>query len=167
MRIPARTTARAIRRSPSHNRTIAFHWPDLEMACRAALSPLLRFELLYECSEMRGDGSRQGVVLVFEALPNCRQPNASIASGIQPALRGMVLKHMPTNPVVERLRQRDRALAAPMSPPPAPRRLTNASTVGRVSDKGKNGSPNREPRPLSEGGVSGTLHQQSSIAAAN
>jgi hypothetical protein len=33
--------------------------------------PVLRFELLDECSEMRGDGGRQGVVLVFEALPNC------------------------------------------------------------------------------------------------
>src|SRR5256885_16335687 len=31
---------------------------------------LLRFELLNECSEMRGDGSRDGVVLVLEALPN-------------------------------------------------------------------------------------------------
>jgi len=30
-----------------------------------------RFELLDECSEMRGDGSREGVVLVLEALPNC------------------------------------------------------------------------------------------------
>src|SRR5262249_37354620 len=32
---------------------------------------------------MRGDRRREGVVLVFEALPNCQQPNASIASGKQ------------------------------------------------------------------------------------
>jgi len=31
----------------------------------------LRFELLDECSEMRGDGSCEGVVLVLQALPNC------------------------------------------------------------------------------------------------
>jgi len=37
--------------------------------CGSILFP--RFELLDECSEMRGDGGRQGVVLVFEALPNC------------------------------------------------------------------------------------------------
>ena len=30
-----------------------------------------RFELLDECSDMRGDGSRESVVLVLEALPNC------------------------------------------------------------------------------------------------
>jgi len=33
------------------------------VACGAGLSPFLRFELLEECSEMRGDGSRQGVVV--------------------------------------------------------------------------------------------------------
>jgi hypothetical protein len=35
------------------------------------LSAFLRFELLDECSQMRGDGSREGVVLILEALPNC------------------------------------------------------------------------------------------------
>ena len=35
------------------------------------LSPFLRFKLLEECSEMRWDGGHQGVVLLFEALPNC------------------------------------------------------------------------------------------------
>jgi hypothetical protein len=37
----------------------------------SGLCPFLWFKLLDECSEMRGDGSRQGLVLVFEALPNC------------------------------------------------------------------------------------------------
>ena len=31
----------------------------------------LRFELLDEYSEMRGDGRGAGVVLVLKALPNC------------------------------------------------------------------------------------------------
>ena len=31
----------------------------------------LRFELLDECSEMPGQRSRKGVVLVLEALPDC------------------------------------------------------------------------------------------------
>jgi hypothetical protein len=38
---------------------------------RRTLFLFLRFELLEECSEMQGDGGRQGVILVFEALPNC------------------------------------------------------------------------------------------------
>ena len=32
---------------------------------------LLRFELLNECSEMRRDWRREGVVVVFQALPDC------------------------------------------------------------------------------------------------
>jgi hypothetical protein len=54
------------------------------VSCRAELSPFLRFELPDECSEMRGDGSRQRVVLVLQAsanLPDCEVSNASIASG--------------------------------------------------------------------------------------
>jgi hypothetical protein len=39
-----------------------------------------RFELFDECSEPRGDGSCDSVVLVLEALPNCRQRDASITS---------------------------------------------------------------------------------------
>jgi hypothetical protein len=38
---------------------------------RRTLFLFLRFELLEECSEMQGDGGRQSVILVFEALPNC------------------------------------------------------------------------------------------------
>jgi hypothetical protein len=37
--------------------------------CGSILFP--RFELFDECGEMRGNGSREGVILVFEALPNC------------------------------------------------------------------------------------------------
>jgi hypothetical protein len=37
----------------------------------SGLSPFLCFELLDECSEIRGDGSREDVVLILEALPNC------------------------------------------------------------------------------------------------
>jgi hypothetical protein len=33
--------------------------------------PFLRFELLDECSEMRGNGSREGTIAVLTALPNC------------------------------------------------------------------------------------------------
>jgi hypothetical protein len=119
------------------------------MACRAALSPCLRFELFDECSEMQGDGGRQGVVLVFEALPNGGQPSASIASVIQPALRGMMLKHMPTNPLVDPVGCGGEIAhgTLPISPPPVPRQLSNARTVGLVPDKGKERSPKREPRP--------------------
>jgi hypothetical protein len=52
--------------------------------CRAELSAFLRFELPDACSEMRGDGSRQRVVLILQAsanLPDCEESNASIASG--------------------------------------------------------------------------------------
>jgi hypothetical protein len=52
------------------------------VACR--LSPFLRFELLNECSEVRGNGSRQRVILVVQAsanLADCEESNISIASG--------------------------------------------------------------------------------------
>src|SRR6266478_1127517 len=52
----------------------------------SGLSPFRCFELLDECSEMRGDGSREGVVLVLQASPNCRQRNPS---RMQVAFRGM------------------------------------------------------------------------------
>jgi hypothetical protein len=51
--------------------TLAFGSRAARRACRAGLSPFLRFELLHEYSEMRGDGSGEGVVLILEALPNC------------------------------------------------------------------------------------------------
>jgi hypothetical protein len=66
----------------------------------------LHFELANECSEMPRHRSRKCVVLVLEALPNCQEPNASIASGIESglALRRMgsvtVLNYMPTNPII-------------------------------------------------------------------
>src|SRR5262245_65502443 len=56
---------------------------------------------------MRGNGGREGVVLMLEALPNCGQPNASMASGIPLALRRMgigsvtVRNHMLPYPVVD------------------------------------------------------------------
>ena len=37
----------------------------------SGLSLFLCFELLDECSEVPGDGSRKGVVLILEGLPNC------------------------------------------------------------------------------------------------
>jgi hypothetical protein len=44
--------------------------PGVPRASSRLRTLLLRFGLLNECSEMRGDGSRDGVVLVLEALPN-------------------------------------------------------------------------------------------------
>ena len=41
------------------------------MGVLSSLSPFLCFELLDECGEMRGDGGREGVVLILEALPYC------------------------------------------------------------------------------------------------
>jgi hypothetical protein len=60
--------------------------------CRtdAARSMLfLRIELLDERSDMRGDGSREGVVLHPQAVPE-RQPDASIANKGRPISRGPV-----------------------------------------------------------------------------
>jgi hypothetical protein len=56
-----------------------------------AVCLFLRFELLDECSEMPRHRTREGVVLVLQALPDCGEPNASIATGIELALalRGM------------------------------------------------------------------------------
>ena len=52
-------------------------------------SLFLRFELLDERSDMRGDGRRESVVLDPEVVPN-RQPNASIGSGNQLALTSTI-----------------------------------------------------------------------------
>jgi len=60
---------------------------DAERAERR-LSLFLRFELLDECREMAGQRRRGSVVLALEAFPNCRQPNASIASKNQPVPKG-------------------------------------------------------------------------------
>jgi hypothetical protein len=79
-------------------------WPAL---AGLATSLFLRFELPDQRSELRGNGRREGVVLILEALPNGQQPNASIASGIVFALplRGMgsvtVLNYMLTDPIVD------------------------------------------------------------------
>jgi hypothetical protein len=94
---------------------------------------------------MRGNGSHGRVVLVFQALPNCGQPNESIASRIRPVLRGMVLKHVPTNLVVDPVGCGSEIADGPLPCLPVPRRLTNVCTVARVSDKGKERSPEREP----------------------
>src|SRR5262249_42197647 len=55
----------------------------------------LRFELPDERSELRGDGAREGVVLVLEALPNRREHNASVPSrfALVFGLRGMSSEH--------------------------------------------------------------------------
>src|SRR5262245_35553508 len=70
-----------------------------------AVCLFLHFELLDECSEMRRHRRHEGVVLVLEALPNCGEPNASIASGIELAFRSTrmgpvtVLNYVPTDPI--------------------------------------------------------------------
>jgi hypothetical protein len=53
------------------------------VACR--LSPFLRFELLNECSEVRGNGSRQRVVLVLQAsanLADCEESTFLLRMGL-------------------------------------------------------------------------------------
>src|SRR5438093_4476214 len=56
---------------------------------------------------MPGHRSPKGVVLFFQALPNDKEPNAPITSGVELALalRGMgsvtVLNYMPTDPIVD------------------------------------------------------------------
>src|SRR5262249_60088616 len=47
----------------------------------SALLPL-RFELLNECSEVRRDLGCEGVVVVLLGLPDCPEPNPSVASGV-------------------------------------------------------------------------------------
>jgi hypothetical protein len=73
-------------------------------SCRRS-ARVLPFELVDERREMRRHGRRKGIVLVLEALPDGREPNASIASGTEPVLSGMgsvtVLNDMPTDPIVQ------------------------------------------------------------------
>jgi hypothetical protein len=67
----ARDSKRCINSHNNAMRRQISHLKGRPVACRAGLSPFLRFELLHEYSEMRGDGSGEGVVLILEALPNC------------------------------------------------------------------------------------------------
>src|SRR4029450_734932 len=64
--------------------------PGVPRASSRLRTLLLRFGLLNECSEMRGDGSRDGVVLVLEALPN-RGPQGSSAR--DPSYRWRLLEN--------------------------------------------------------------------------
>jgi hypothetical protein len=47
------------------------HSTDPWSSISVSRSSILRFELLDERSEMRGDGGCESVVLVLEAFPNC------------------------------------------------------------------------------------------------
>jgi hypothetical protein len=86
---------------------------------------------------MRWNWTRERIVLVLQALPNCGQPDASIASGIHVALRGTG-NDMPTYPVVDSVSCGGEVAHSPLpTSSPPPRLLSNACTVGRVPDKGE------------------------------
>jgi hypothetical protein len=60
------------------------------VACR--LSPFLRFELLNECSEVRGNGSRQRVILVVQAsATDCEESTFLLRVGLNFLSDGWVL----------------------------------------------------------------------------
>jgi hypothetical protein len=64
----------------------------------------LSFELPDERRERRGNGGREGVVLVLEALPNRGEHNASVPRRfvLVLVLTGMAaVEQMPTDPIVE------------------------------------------------------------------
>jgi hypothetical protein len=79
-------------------------------------------------------------------------------------LRGMMLKHMPTNPVVDPVGCGGEIAhgTLPISPPPVPRQLSNARTVGLVPDKGKERSPPAPSTPRLKGRGPGNPHGYSS-----
>jgi hypothetical protein len=97
---------------------------------------LVHFYLLDECSEMRRDGRREGVVLVLQGLPNCCERSVSVATGIYFALR-RIRNDMLAYPVVDPVScgSEMRHGPLPTSPPFIPRSLTNAQTISRVPDK--------------------------------
>jgi hypothetical protein len=108
---------------------------------------------------MRGDGTREGVVLILEALPNSREPIASMASGIPLVLRGVGIRfltvrdHMLPYPVVDPVGYSScggdcRHWSASLPP----------AAVSRVPDKGLFFAKTRTPPEHGQtGGVSGTL----------
>src|SRR5438876_10839463 len=100
---------------------------------------LLRFELLDERSEMRRDGSREGVVLVLQRLPNYCEPNVSIASGIHLGLR-RTWNDMPPYPVVDPVSCGGEMRHGPLptSPPPIPRSVNQCADHRSGSRQGKN-----------------------------
>jgi hypothetical protein len=69
-----------------------------------ATSLFLRLKLLDERSELQGNGGREGVVLLLEALPNRGEHNASVPGRfvLVLVLTGMAaVEQMPTDPIVE------------------------------------------------------------------
>ena len=71
---------------------------------------LLHFELLNERIEMRRHWKREGFVVVLQRLPDCKETNHSVASGIEHALvlsgmgSGTDLYRVSTYPVVHLVR---------------------------------------------------------------
>jgi hypothetical protein len=61
------------------------------------------FEFLDERSEMRGGGTREGVVLIPQGFPNYQHPNASTAAGKKLRRTGSVtiLNYIPGNPTID------------------------------------------------------------------
>jgi hypothetical protein len=67
---------------------IAFACGGLQELVVDRCFPLLfHLQLLNECSKMRRHGSSEAVVLVLQALPDCREPNEFVASRIGVAFR--------------------------------------------------------------------------------
>src|SRR5947208_16485391 len=83
---------------------------------------LPHFELLDERSEMRRDGSREGVVLVLQGLPNYCERDVSVATGIYFWFDGD-RNDVSTYPVVDPISSGGKMRHGPLptSPPPIPR----------------------------------------------
>jgi hypothetical protein len=73
---------------------------------------LPRFELFDECSKLRRDRRREGVVLVPQSFPDCCEHNPPIAGRINFALRGTG-NDVPTYPVVDPVSFGEKGMAAP------------------------------------------------------
>ena len=91
------------------------------------------FELLHECRKPCGNGGRGGVVLVFERSPNRGERDASIATGIHPAL-ARIGNDPPTNPVVDPI-SCGGEMAHWAASNVSTSRPVNACPLGRVPDR--------------------------------
>jgi hypothetical protein len=123
---------------PDH-RCFAFYDAQLTEFARgwAWTKGYLRFEPFDECGEIRREGRCERIVLVPQRSPNCGERNVAVERGIHIAWRGE-RDDTPTYPVVDPVSCGGEMAHGPLltSPPPVPRQLSNARTVGLVPDKG-------------------------------
>jgi hypothetical protein len=119
------------------------------LACRAGYPRSCVSSCLTSAARCGGTGGARASYWSLRHCPIADSPTRLSRAGFTLALRGPG-NHMPTHPVVDPISCGGEVVHRPLSTssPPVPHRLTNACTLGRVPDKGKESSEPHFQRPL-------------------